>query len=138
MAKCGDTAIDAVRRARNAGLHPRDAWITAADGIFPSAPASRAKVCPREAFIGLCTAGFVVGIAAQPNEAKPRPNRYARTAAELVIDRPELARESKLKLWKRVLSVLQADADKKHNQQMDVVVALFSEGLLKTGLRHLV
>ena len=96
MVKYGDTGIDAVRRARNAGLHQRDAWTAAADGIFPSAPASRAKVCPREAFIGLCTAGFVVGIAAQPNEAKPRPNRqYARTAAELVIDRPELARESK-------------------------------------------
>jgi hypothetical protein len=43
---------------------------------------------------------------------------------------PEFASKSKIELWRRVMRECHEDQGKNPNRQMDVVLALWSEGLI--------
>jgi hypothetical protein len=133
MAKYGTTAVRAVERMQR-GVPADAAWKSVADELFPDAPDARCKSCPREAFLGLCEAGLVQGVARKSRmEPVESPNRkYAVTAIRLLEADPDLARGSKIGLWRRVMAELGEDPGKKHNQQIDVVLSLWEAGLIDT------
>lgn len=98
----------------------------AASKIFAQSPSSRDKSCPRDAFLGLCEHGCVVGVA-QGNYTRSVSNkRYAVAAVAILKKNPELS-ECDRDLWKAVTR----GASLTHNGQMDVVNSLFRAGHLK-------
>lgn len=133
LSKFGRNAVGAVLRAKEGNLSPKDAWNLEAAETFREAPASRVKGCPREAFLGLCDAGMVRGVSVKQEEGtRRRPNRdYARTAARMLSTEPGIALLPKTEIWRRVLAELELPTGKKHNSQIDVVLALWKEGLLE-------
>jgi hypothetical protein len=132
MGKYGTTAVRAVELLQGGSRSAEAAWRIAAEAIFPDAPVSRAKVCPRETFLGLCQAGYLSGVPANACEHtdSSRNREYATTAAQLLESEPALVTTTRAELWPRVLGRTGADATKSHNQQMDVVMSLREHGLL--------
>ena len=105
------------------GKYAVDAWKAAAAKVFPSQPASRDKGCPKCAFLGLAQEGVIRQVP-PGNYTKSRDNkRYALLAVKALRADPSLANDVS-KLWQRVM----AGQKKQHNQQMDVVVALWKGG----------
>lgn len=135
MGKYGQTAIRATGLIITKAFTPLDAWRVIAAEEFVGAPQSMKKVCPREAFLGLCDAGVLHGVA--PESSTPQflpPNRsYAVKAVDLLLQSPSLAAQGRSVLWRRVLTELGADRHKSHNQQMDVVLSLWAAGHVKGG-----
>jgi hypothetical protein len=126
MSKYGKVALRAVgllKAGRTAD--PVDAWEVAAAEVFPDRPASRKKGCPRGAFLGLCAAGRVSGIHGGFYTRSEKNAAYAVKAAALLMENPKLAAEPEA-LWYLVLDGVWI----KHNEQMDVVLALWHNGLL--------
>jgi hypothetical protein len=134
MGKYGSTAVRTVERLWRSRELADDAWRVIAEDIFEGTRDARDKACPREAFLGLCAAGLIKGV--RPgicSDASWSPNRqYSVTAVRVLVGDPHLAEGSKVGLWRRVLKELGADPKKKHNEQMDVVLALWEEGLIVT------
>lgn len=126
MGKYGDTAVQAVRLySTGSAQSPREAWELAAAVLFSSSPSGQAKGCPRDAFLGLCMAGVVKGIPPGPYTDSEANKQYALDAVTLLRRRPSLAENASL-LWSEVLQ----GRSKKHNRQMDVVIALWKRGLI--------
>jgi hypothetical protein len=124
--KYGEAAVTAVRLAASGGAqHIVDAWEEAVGRIFPDSPSSRAKNCPRCAFLGLCEEGLVRGVAKGSYTRSKLNKRYAVSAARKLRDRPALADDPD-QLWQLVVE----GAEKVENSQMDVVVTLWKRGLL--------
>lgn len=101
---------------------PRDAWDLAISRLTKSAPSS-IKVCPRDAYLGLCERGLIRGIPAGKYGA-PRNNRngrYAVAAHQILQTDPYLA-YAKQALWGKIPE----PKAKNENNQMDVVLALWS------------
>lgn len=105
---------------------PADAWKQATSKVFAASADLRDKGCPRGAFLGLCSAGLIVGV--EPgNYAKPSKNgKYAVDAVSVLRKNKFLASQPDL-LWKKV-----AGNAKTQNQQMDVVIGLWEAGLIST------
>jgi uncharacterized protein DUF6979 len=126
MNKYGDAAVYAVKQYRNATTSPREAWDKATCKIFTPHSPSQKKGCPRNAFLGLCEEGLVIGFS-KGSYTRSRKNKdYAIHALRLLKNDQNLANNVD-GLWKAVTN----DNEKKHNSQMDVVVALWNSGLLK-------
>jgi len=51
----------------------------------------------------------------------------------VIANDPEIAAGSKTELWRRVMREAGAEPDKKHNQQLDVVLTLRSHGYIASG-----
>lgn len=86
------------------------------------------KGCPRAAFLGLCEAGAVVGI--KPGKyGAPRNGKNARYALNAlgILQASPIACYDKQKLWAKAT----APEKLRENQQMDVVIALWNEKLLR-------
>lgn len=120
----GTAAIEAAKASQN----PIEAWQTATEKIFNSTD-SQSKPCPKNAFLGLCEAGFIKSI--EPGSyfkrSKPNVNKlYAITAVKILKRTPKLSRKE---LWKLVKQELLIEK-KPHNSQMDVVLALWDAGLI--------
>lgn len=84
------------------------------------------KGCPRSTFIALCEFGLIIGIP-ENNYSKRglKENKvYAKKAIELLIDDPKLIKLKPIELWNKI-------TDKDYNSQMDVVMALWKEELIK-------
>lgn len=110
------------------GTPPDDAWRTAAAQVFPDAPESRKKSCPRDAFLGLAEEGLIAGVSAGSYTRSRKNKRYALDAlAALEADRTLVT--SRRRLWWKVMQ----DQDKQHNGQMDVVLALWGNGDTRTA-----
>lgn len=127
MNKYGDVALKAVELlSTKEQTEPLSAWDIVASEIFGKGSSSQRKDCPRNAFLGLCEEGLVSGIPC--GKYLPRPNNknkaYAVQAVKLLKANPELAKEKK-RLWNDVVQVV-----KKHNSQMDIVIALWDSGLI--------
>lgn len=129
MNKYGYVALKAVDLLRmNEQSEPLAAWNVAASEVFGVGSSSKRKGCPRNAFLGLCEAGMVEGIAGidYANRSMSQKNKcYAIRAVQLLKEKPELA-DGKSKLWSAVMDggVLT------HNSQMDVVLALWNNNLI--------
>jgi len=116
VSKYRQVALAAFLDAKN-GTPPMDAWKASA---AKSQPSSRDKGCPRCAFLGLAEGGLLQGIPSGAYTTSQENKRYALEAVRLLKRNPQLSKDIK-KLWQ--LSV--KGVPKKHNGQMDVVVALW-------------
>jgi hypothetical protein len=118
--KYGAVAVKAACAASE-GVDPIAAWKASAAKIFLGSPSGEHKSCPKSAFLGLAESGEIVGV--EPGKyTKSRDNRkYAETALKLLRENESWAK-SPQELWLHVME----GSNKKHNSQMDVVIALWS------------
>jgi hypothetical protein len=132
MGKYGEVALRATELLRHGRATAEDAWRVVAAEMFADTPAARAKVCPRETFLGLCQAGLLAGVRSDRCEKveSGRNRLYATAAVELLKVHPHLADDKKAAFWRHVLTECGADPDKKANSQMDVVLTLWNRQLI--------
>jgi len=123
----GKAALIAARACRKKkNCCPESEWEKAVAKLS-SSKSTRQKACPRDAFLGLCSAGSVVGIPAGNYLKRGIVNAgYARTALRLLRAKPLFVNGIKA-LWLEVIH----PATIRHNQQMNVVLALWHAKLLK-------
>ena len=95
--------------------------------MFPNQGPSRDKGCPRNAFLGLAEDGLIVGVPSGQYTRSELNKRYATRAVGLLRQKRHLAKNTPSELWRLVMSE-ECDRNKAHNNQMDVVTALWSAG----------
>lgn len=128
MGKYGESAIMAVKLyCEGQARSPLDAWEQATLHFFSNSSSGRNKCCPKGAFLGLCQEGLVKGIPPGEYTTALDNKRYAVDAVAFLKCDPSLA-ENRTVLWNAVMR----GKTKKHNQQMDVVVSLWDNGLIHT------
>ena len=126
MGMYGEAAILATRFVTSGVVPcPRAGWDRAIAELSNS-DSSRKKGCPRNAFLGLCEAGRIVGINARKYGVRsPNKNgQYALAAHQILESTPNLSNNPKA-LWAKAAPL------KKENHQMEVVIALWNKGLLQ-------
>lgn len=97
----------------------------AAEKVFPDQRSSRDKGCPRCAFLGLAEEGLIVGISSGRYTNSVDNKRYALAAVALLRERPGLCEEPS-GMWRCIMC--KENENKKHTNQMDVVVGLWKNG----------
>lgn len=127
MSKYGDVARLAAKKSRT-GLDPVEAWKLSAAQVFPNKKSSRNKNCPRCAFLGLAEEGMVVGIPRGRYTRSQDNKRYAVEGLRLLLLDPTLC-DHPDEMWRRVMS----GESKQHNEQMQVVAALWKSGDIKSA-----
>lgn len=125
--KYGKVAIKAANFATIGKMDPKKAWKEACNEVWPDMTKNkscRIKGCPRNAFLGLCEAGMIKKLKKGDYTFKNKNYNkdYAIKAVKILRKNSELS-DDKNKLWKKVI-------DKKPNDQMDVVLALWNEELI--------
>ena len=118
----GEAALMAARQGSS--VDPVARWQAAMERLYPTSPIARKKGTPRGAFLGLCEQGLVKGIPAGSYSATKLNKDYAVRAAELLLG--GMPNPSRSMLWKAVVN----DAATEENGQMDVVLALWKNGLI--------
>ena len=133
MNKYGQSALRAVELLRT-GMHtPESAWQQAVAEVFPDSEDSRTKSCPRGAFLGLCRAGLIEGVPHDPTDPTDDGLNatYARFAVNLLQTEPRWASEKASKIWRHVMAGIGTDPHKRPNAQMEVVLALWTAGVIR-------
>ena len=125
MTNYGDIALSAVNIYRIKNDSPRNAWEKATFQIYTKGSSGQKKGCPRDAFLGLCEEGLVVGIKKGDYTESKKNKEYALKAAELLISK-KASQEKTTVLWLEI----QCDHPKSQNGQMDVVLALWTNNLI--------
>ena len=92
--------------------------------LYPTSATAQRKACPRGAFLGLCEEGLVRGIPPGHYTTSTDNKGYAVRAAALLAEGRQGWSTSSL--WQAVTN----DPEKAHNSQMDVVMALWKNGLI--------
>jgi len=105
-------------------LTPAERWQDAVQKLYPSALPAQKKIGPRAAFLGLCEAGLVKGIAAGEFVSGNRNKDYAVEAVKLLRAGTH---KTVTQLW---AGVTDGDGTAVHQSQMDVVLALWKNGLI--------
>jgi hypothetical protein len=120
----GEAAIMATRQGPSVDTNPITRWDNAMEKLYPTSSAARKKGCPRAAFLGLCEEGLVKDIPTG-HYTKSKDNKaYAVRAAGLLSEGAQ--HWSRSALWQAVTK----DTLKQENGQMDVVLALWNNGLI--------
>jgi len=120
----GEAAILAVQQAPSANSSPLARWESAMEKVYPTSPIARKKGSPRGAFLGLCDEGLVKGIpAGDYSKSKNNKDCAVRAVALLVEGSQHWSRSA---LWQAAAR----DAGEQENGQMDVVLALWKNGLI--------
>lgn len=132
--KYGEVAVDATRYVRETqNLDPKNAWKRAAEEVFDAESSSAKKACPRNAYLGLCEEGMISGIPTGDyvkEKGGTNSNKsYAVQAVHMLRDDPTLADVTPKELWDKVMEVTEDPPDN-HNNQMDVVLALWDEDMI--------
>ena len=125
----GEAALLAVRMDTfGKALTPAERWTDAVCKVYPTATAGQKKNAPRAAFVGLCDAGLVKGIAggAGSGSGTSSGNRNRDYALEAVRLLKAGEHKTVTQLW---AAVTDGD-DVEHASQMDVVLALWKNGLI--------
>ncbi|WP_375143761.1 hypothetical protein [Acuticoccus sp. MNP-M23] len=127
MGKYGIVAVNAARLLAGEGSSsPRSAWEQAAKAVFPNSPSSQCKGCPRNAFLALCEMGLLARVVTGSYTRSEKNKSYVcRALMALRLDHT-LATD-KQALWKRAV----LGEPKKHNSQMDVLLALWRNRLIE-------
>lgn len=127
MGKYGEIAVNAVRLIQKGEtVDPREAWEKGAKSILDSS-SDKKKNCPISAFLGLCEEGKISKIPCGKYTRSVKNKYYALKALKLLEKDPSLSFNQNI-LWKKVI-----DGDRvAHNGQMDVVISLWNEGLIKS------
>jgi hypothetical protein len=126
MGMYGRAAIKAVQMIQQGSpSNPESAWDRAI-ALETASPDSRKKSCPRGAFLGLCSAGVINGVKGHASLELGSNGDYARRMVKALRSDEEVASDRK-RLWR-----LGARKSKKdENGQVDVVLALWNEGLIE-------
>lgn len=120
----GVAAVEATALARD--VSPAIGWQRAVERTFPNSKSQQVKSCPRGAFLGLCEAGLIKGIPSGSYTRSQLNKQYAVRGVTLLRQRPELVDDA-LVLWRDIVGI-----EKAHNGQMDVVLGLWTAGLIRT------
>jgi hypothetical protein len=120
----GEAALMATREGSSAGISPVARWESAMQKLYPSSPTARRKSCPRGAYLGLCEEGLIKWIPAGRYTASRDNKDYAVRAAALLAEGNQSWSTSTL--WRAVTN----DPERTHNSQMDIVLALWNNGLI--------
>lgn len=83
------------------------------------------KGCPKSTFLGLCEEGLVKGVPIGKYTKSRANKQYAIQAVE-ILKKNESLKKHPLLLWKQIPNTPQT-----HNHQMDIVCALWNNGLIK-------
>ena len=110
------------------GVDPIKAWGARAADVFVGRPAAILKGCAKSAFLGLAGAGLIKGVPPGAYSRSVDNRRYAQTAVRLLLEDATWATRP-TRLWS---TVAEKAGSKRHNGQMDVVLALWQAGLLQT------
>jgi hypothetical protein len=125
MGKYGEAAVLATECYLNAGADsPVAAWKIATHRVFPK-PAGQNKCCPKGAYLGLCEEGLVKGVPPGRYTRSKDNKFYALEAWRALQSQPGLV-DDQTCLWAKARGTKHI----KHNEQMDVVTALWRRGLL--------
>jgi hypothetical protein len=128
MGKYGDAAVLAAGMlAHDEHLSPREAWMRAVAQLFPHSPSSQRKGCPRDAFLGLCEMGAIVGVKPGAYTQSVKNKGYVARALPALRADPALASDEK-RLW----TLATSGADTRPNGQMDVLVTLWRRQMITT------
>lgn len=129
MGKYGNAAVLAAKLYQEHSIpSPNSAWEKAVADIFPASRSSQVKGCPRNAFLGLCESGEVLGIPEGSYCRSELNKKYALKALALLRKEPDLSRNAKI-LWQRVMKG-EENENKSPNHQMDVVISIWNAGLI--------
>ncbi|MFC4267509.1 DUF6979 family protein [Polaribacter marinivivus] len=120
--KYGLTALKSVENYKNY-YSIIEIWSRASKEVFET-KSSQEKSCPKNTFLGLCEAGLVKGVPKGNYTKSVKNKRYALKAVKVLISNPNKIFTSK-ELWEQ----LELE-DKKHNSQMDVILALWENDLI--------
>ena len=104
-------------------LHPLELWEKAAKELFESKN-SQEKSCPKNTFLGLCEEGLLKGIPKGSYTKSVKNKEYATRAVEILKQNTQTTFSPK-ELWEKLEL-----GDKRHNSQMNVVLALWEHGLI--------
>jgi hypothetical protein len=124
--KFGEAALIAARLEVPSQVTPAQRWETAVRQLYPDKPYMQKKSAPKAAFLGLCEAGLVKGIATGETTPQSRNKEYAVKSIELLRGGTH---RTVLSLWTAVSEGDEAP----HAAQMDVVLALWKNGLIVAG-----
>ena len=86
--------------------------------------ASIKKVCPRLAFIGLCENNLIKDIEVKNSDKESLNKNYAVEAVKVLKNNKK--NYTSKELWEEI-----GNKDKKHNRQMDIVLALWKKGMIE-------
>ena len=129
--KFGEAALIAARLDVPPSVSPVDRWDTAVRQLYPEKPYMQKKTAPRGAFLGLCEEGRVKGIAHGQYAPSNRNKGYALAATALL---EAGTHRTITALWAEVSREQGSDEaepiEVPHNGQMDVVLALWKNGLI--------
>lgn len=125
----GRVTQQAMQLIKNCKMSPVDAWTQATSSI-PST-SSRAKLCPKRAFLGLCEEGLVKGIPKRTyfTDSCSWSKPCAVAAIALIRVDSKLLRLNPTALMKKVCQQLQI-LPRQHEGEMDVVLALWNCGYI--------
>jgi hypothetical protein len=120
----GEAALMAVRMETFGKAYtPEERWQDAVGKLYPTTPIGQKKSAPRNAFLGLCEEGLVKGIPRGQYSPSNKHKGYAVKAVELLKAGTHTTVTT---LWSAV-----AEGDEApHASQMDVVMALWKNGLI--------
>jgi hypothetical protein len=118
----GEAALIAVRMETFGKAYtPLERWQQAVAKVYTTTPAGQKKSPPRNAFLGLCEAGLVKGI---PVGQYSPSNPHKAFAIEAVQLLKAGTHKTVTQLWSEV------GGETPHASQMDVVLALWKNGLI--------
>ncbi|HWZ52214.1 MAG TPA: hypothetical protein VNW54_12200 [Granulicella sp.] len=121
--KYGEAALIAARLEVPASVTAAERWDTAVRQLYPEKPYLQKKTAPRGAFLGLCEEGLVRGIPAGQYAPSNQNKTYALRAIALLQAGTHRTINA---LWTQVTE----GGEIAHNAQMDVVLALWKNGLI--------
>jgi hypothetical protein len=119
----GEAALLTARAEAAYRSHPAERWVEIIKRLYPTSPVAQRKTGPRNAFLSLCEAGVVKGIPAGQYAPSNKAKGYALRAVSL-LRAGSLA--SATGLW----AAATEGEDVPHGGQMDVVLALWKNGLI--------
>lgn len=130
MGSYGEAALKAVELIKiGKATDPRDAWKIATSQLFGAGTSMQRKGCPKGAFLGLCEEGFVKAIpSGHYIRSKKNKNKFYAVKAVSILKNNPTKNYTKNELWNEVIG---NKHKKVHNQQMDVVLALWENGFIQ-------
>lgn len=121
--KYGEAALIAARLDVPEQVSAAERWDVAVRQLYPEKPYMQKKGAPKSVFLGLCGAGLVKGVPGGEAVPSNRNGSYGIRAVELLRSGTHRTVTS---LW----SELTAGEEVAHAAQMDVVLALWKNGLI--------
>ena len=120
----GEAALMAVKmETYGKAITPLERWDDAVRKLYPTTIAGQKKGGPRGAFLGLCEAGLVKGIPAVPSGSHNKNRAYA-------VEAVALLKAGTHKTVSQLWSAVTDGEEIPHASQMDVVMALWKNGLI--------